>query len=91
VRRGYIQGLNSKKDRPVGVQKLLNQGFGDEEIRKVFKFLWHNSKPKKQAIFMWQALNMGIITGEWLSWRVPNSQTGCVMCPHQMETIVHLL
>jgi len=67
-RRRYLQGLKLKGERPILIQKFNNQGFTKMEIRQSLQFLWHNAKLKKQAMLIWQVLNHGIVTGEWLSW-----------------------
>jgi len=74
----------------MGMQELKNQGFDEQGRKQIMQLLWHNGRPKKQATFIWQVINKGIVTGEWLSWRIPNSETGCAMCNCGMETTKHL-
>jgi len=90
ARRGYLHGLRKKAERSIAVQELVNQGFSKAERSQVFLLLWHNSRPKKQATFLWQVLNRGVVTGDWLSYRIRNADVGCSFCSCSLESTGHL-
>ncbi len=79
-----------KKDTSIGMQELINQGFLERSITAMFKLIWHQTRPRKPAMLLWQILNRGIVIGDWLSWKVRGAKHGCPLCGFSIEKTAHL-
>jgi len=90
VKRGYAIGLGNKAQVSIGTQTLINLRLTLDLRAFTYKLMWHKTRPRKPAMLLWQVLNKGAVTGDWLAIRVPTAAKGCPLCGHHLETAKHL-